>query len=376
MIKNFENASVYAYGKEIIKTSVAFGERITEIGDGAKGQNIPLPQGALVVPAFIDMHVHGADGADFMDGTQPALERIDGALAREGTARYLATTMTQSAENIKKALNASAQFKKGSNGLLGVHLEGPFISPHYLGAQPADFVAEPDESLFEEFNAAAGGCIKTVTIAPEWETANSFIKYAKDRGISVSLGHTSASNAQIRRAMAAGADAITHTFNAQSGIHHRDIGTAGSALLYDELHCELIADGIHVSYPAIRLLLKCKPKDKVILITDAMRAKGLNDGESELGGQKVFVKDGQARLADGTLAGSVLKMNDAVKNLVKFAGVPIAQAVDFASLNPAKYLGLTDLGKIEKNYRSDFTVLDNNFSVILTVRDGEIIYQR
>lgn len=376
MIKSFENASVYAYGKEIIKTSVAFGERITEIGDGAKGGKIPLPQGALVVPAFIDMHVHGADGADFMDGTQTAFEKIDRALAREGTARYLATTMTQSAENIKKALNASEQFKKGKNGLLGVHLEGPFISPHYLGAQPADFVAEPDKKLFEEFNATAGGCIKTVTIAPERETANSFIKYVKDKGISVSLGHTSASNAQIRGAMAAGADRITHTFNAQSGIHHRDIGTAGSALLYDGLYCELIADGIHVSYPAIQLLLKCKPKEKVILITDAMRAKGTGDGESELGGQKVFVKGGQARLADGTLAGSVLKLNEAVKNIVKNAGVSLTQAIDFASLNPANYLGLTDLGKIEKNYRADFTVLDNDLSVILTVRDGEIIYQR
>jgi len=373
-MKKFENANIYVCGQGIIKTDLSFGEKIVSIGAGASGEKIELPQNAIVVPAFIDVHVHGADGADFMDGTLSAYETVDGALAKEGTARYLATTMTQSEDKILKTLEAAAKFSKRSNGFCGVHLEGPFISPEYAGAQPLDYIKNPDVLLFKKFYGAADGVIKNLTLAPERDGALNFIRYLKMTGVGVSLGHTHATNLQIESAMLAGADKITHTFNAQSGIHHREIGTAGSALLYDGLYCELICDGLHLSYPAVKLLLKCKPREKVILITDSMRAKGLEDGVSELGGQTVYVKDGQARLEDGTLAGSVLKMNEAVKNLVEKVGVPIETAIDFASCNPAKYLGLDDCGSIKINNRADFTVLGDDFKVLYTIRDGAIIY--
>ena len=176
--------------------------------------------------------------------------------------------------------------------------------------------------------------------------------------------------------MAAGARNVTHTYNAQSPLHHREIGTVGSALLYDDLHAELIADTIHVSVPAIQLLVKCKPLDRLILITDAMRAKGLKDGISELGGQTVIVKNGEARLEDGTLAGSVLRMNRAVGNMVQKAGVPLLQAVDYATINPARTLGIEkEAGSIKVGKNADFAVLNGNFDVLLTVRDGNVVYR-
>lgn len=375
MIKVFKNAKIYIRGKGIVNTNLAFGERIVSIGGAADGKDIPLPENSLVFPAFVDIHVHGAGGADFMDGTVSAFEKIDVSLAREGTARYLATTMTGPEDKIKKALFAAAEFKGKNNGLIGVHLEGPFISRNNVGAQDGKYVADPDLDLFGQFETCAPGCIKTVTLAPESDGAEAFVKFLKKRHVSVSVGHSCATHGEVVSAMSWGADKITHTFNAQSGIHHREIGVAGSALLYDGLYTELIADGIHVSYPAIKLLVKCKPADKIILVTDSMRAKGMGSCESELGGQKVYVRDGQARLSDGTLAGSILKMNEAVRNLVLYAGVDIGQAVDFASYNPAEYLGLKDCGSIVCGNLADFCVTDNNFNVLYTVRNGEIIYK-
>lgn len=376
MMKVFKNTKIYIRKKGIINTSIAFGEKIVSIGGEPDGEEIPLPENSLVLPAFIDIHVHGAGGADFMDGTVAAFKKIDEYLSREGTARYLATTMTQQEEQIKKALIAAWEFKSKNNGLIGVHLEGPFISRNKIGAQNGKYAADPNIDFFTRLETCAPGCIKTVTLAPESNGAEEFIKFLKKRNVSVSVGHSCATNGEVVSAISWGADKITHTFNAQSGIHHRDIGVAGSALLYDELYTELIADGVHVSYPAIKLLIKCKPPDKIILITDAMRAKGTDVCESELGGQKVYILNGQAKLNDGTLAGSVLKMNEAVKNLVLNTGVSLAQAVDFASYNPAKYLGLKNCGSIDCGNLADFCVTDNSFNVLYTVRNGEIIYKK
>ena len=333
-----------------------------------------------MLPAFIDTHVHGAGGADAMDGSREALSVIAETLAKEGTASFLATTMTQSPENIIRALSAVKEYMSAAPDtgakILGVHLEGPFIAEKFKGAQPLEYVAAPDIKVFEKYNEAAGGAIKIVTMAPETEGAEDFIKYLAKNHIIASIGHTAAKYADVERAVAAGAKNVTHTYNAQSPLHHRDIGVVGSALLIDGLQTEIIADTIHVSVPALKLLVKNKPADKVTLITDAMRAKGMPDGESELGGQKVFVKNGEARLIDGTLAGSVLRMNAAVRNMVLKAGVPFERAVDFASLNPAKELGIADKkGSIAPGKDADFTVLDGEFNVLMTIRAGKIIYR-
>lgn len=380
-MKAFKNASVYAEGKGIIRTSVYFDDKIRQIGGYVAGaEEIELPENAVVLPGFIDEHIHGAGGSDAMDGNTKDLAIIAETVAKEGTTTFLATTMTQSKENILKAMRAVKEYREaaGEQGarIAGVHLEGPFIAAAHKGAQPLEYVAAPDAKTFDEYNAACGNAIKIITLAPETDGALDFIRHIVAQGTVVSIGHTGAKYAEVKAAMEAGATNVTHTYNAQSPLHHREIGVVGSALLLEDLYCELICDTIHVSVPAMQLLVKNKRADKLALITDAMRAKGLADGVSELGGQTVYVKGGEARLADGTLAGSVLRMNRALQNMVEKVGVPLTHAVDYCTINPARTLKMeNEAGSIAEGKRADFAVLNDKFDVLYTVRDGKIIYK-
>lgn len=380
-MKGLKNVKVYIKNVGIVKTNIGIENgRIAYIGNEENIEPIFETDG-IVVPGFIDEHIHGAGGADAMDGTVEALQTISEFLAREGTTGFLATTMTQSPENITNALKAVKKVRekgeyKGAE-VLGVHLEGPFISPKHVGAQPLEYVATPDAELFDKYNEASGNSIKIVTLAPEVEGGLGLVKHLSNIGVVASVGHTGGKYADVVNAVAAGATNVTHTYNAQTGLHHREAGVVGAAMLLDELNCEMICDTIHVSVPAIKLVIKNKPHDKYTLITDAMRAKGMPDGKSELGGQDVFVNNGEARLADGTLAGSVLKMNVAVKNLVEKAGVPFTDAIDFATYNPAKNIGvLNERGTIEVGKRADLTVLNSDFEVLYTLVKGKIVYKK
>ena len=378
-MKGLKNVTAYIAGKGLIKTDIAIEDgKIAAIG---KLDVEPIFEtDGIVLPGFIDEHIHGAGGSDAMDGTEEALQTISEYVAKEGTTGFLATTMTQSPENIGKALkNVKNVREKGEYKgaeVLGVHLEGPFISPKHVGAQPLEYVAKPAPETFDKYNELSGGNIKIVTLAPEVEGGLDLVKHLKNIGVVASIGHTGAKFSDVEAAVAAGASNVTHTYNAQTPLHHREAGVVGAAMLFDELNCEMICDTIHVSVPAIRIFVKNKPHDKFTLITDAMRAKGMPDGLSELGGQQVFVKNGEARLADGTLAGSVLKMNVAIKNLVEKAGVSLTEAVDFASANPAKNLGLYDeRGSIEVGKRADFAVMDKDFNILCTVVGGKVVYK-
>lgn len=380
-MKGLKNVKVYIKNVGIVKTNIGIENgRIAYIGNDENIEPIFETDG-IVVPGFIDEHIHGAGGADAMDGTVESLQTISEFLAREGTTGFLATTMTQSPENIANALKAVKKVRekgeyKGAE-VLGVHLEGPFISPKHVGAQPLEYVATPDAELFDKYNEASGNSIKIVTLAPEVEGGLGLVKHLSNIGVVASVGHTGGKYADVVNAVAAGATNVTHTYNAQTGLHHREAGVVGAAMLLDELNCEMICDTIHVSVPAIKLVIKNKPHDKYTLITDAMRAKGMPDGKSELGGQDVFVNNGEARLADGTLAGSVLKMNVAVKNLVEKAGVPFTDAIDFATYNPAKNIGvLNERGTIEVGKRADLTVLNSDFEVLYTLVNGKIVYKK
>ncbi len=380
-MKGLKNVTAYIAGEGIVKTNIGFENgKIAYIGDDDKNIESILETDGIVVPAFIDEHIHGAGGADAMDATEEALQTISAYVAKEGTATFLATTMTQSKENISAALaNVKKIIEKGEfkgAEVLGVHLEGPFISPKHVGAQPLEYVATPKAETFDEYNAISGGNIKIVTLAPEVDGGLELISHLDKNGVVASIGHTGAKYTDVVNAVKCGAKGVTHTYNAQTPLHHREAGVVGAAMLLDELNCEMICDTIHVSVPAIKLVIKNKPHDKFTLITDAMRAKGMPDGLSELGGQQVFVKNGEARLSDGTLAGSVLKMNVAVKNLVEKVGIGFTDAIDFATANPAKNLGVYDeRGSIEVGKRADITVLDKDFNVLYTVRGGEIIYK-
>lgn len=379
-MKCFKNATVYVEGKGLVKCAVEFDEKIQKISKKSKAEEIALPEGAIVLPGFIDQHIHGAGGSDGMDGSVEDIATIAKTVAAEGTTSFLVTTMTQSKENITKAMQAVKEYRekdsKDGARVVGIHLEGPFIAAAHKGAQPLEYVVQPVIQAFDEYNAASGNAIKIVSLAPEVDGAEEFIRHLDKNGIVASIGHSGAKYADIQKAVDAGAKNVTHTYNAQSALHHREIGVVGSAMLIDELNCELIADTIHVSVPAMKLLIKNKPADKLTLITDAMRAKGIPDGVSELGGQTVYVKNGEARLEDGTLAGSVLRMNRALENIVTKVGVPFLKAVDFATINPAKTLGIdNEAGSIKVGKRADFTVINENYDVLLTVRGGEIVYQ-
>lgn len=381
-MKGLKNVKVYIKNVGVVTTNIGIENgKIAYIGDNAENIEPLFETDGVVLPGFIDEHIHGAGGADAMDGTVEALQTISEFVAREGTTGFLATTMTQSPENITSALKAVKKIRekgeyKGAE-VLGVHLEGPFISPKHVGAQPLEYVANPGAKLFDEYNKASGNAIKIVTLAPEVDGGLELVRHLGEKGVVASVGHTGGKYADVVKAVAAGATNVTHTYNAQTGLHHREAGVVGAAMLLDELNCEMICDTIHVSVPAIKLVIKNKPHDKYTLITDAMRAKGMPDGKSELGGQEVFVKNGEARLADGTLAGSVLKMNVAIKNLVEKVGVSFTDAVDLATYNPAKNIGaLNERGTIEVGKRADLTVLDKNYEVLYTVVNGKVVYNR
>ncbi len=379
-MKAFKNVSVYITGEGIKKTNVLFDEKIISIGENVDGAEIiPVPENAVVYPGFIDQHIHGASGSDAMDASTEDLKNIAVSVAKEGVTSFLATTMTEKKEKILKALSCIGEYVENGESqgarILGAHLEGPFIAKKYCGAQDPQYIVAPNKKDFEEFNKACRGNIRMVTLAPE-EDVEGLVKELTSFKITASAGHTNACFDSVVSAKDNGLKCVTHTYNVQSPLHHREVGVVGSALLLDELYSECICDGVHISIPAIKLLLKNKPKDKFILISDAMRAKNLPEGESELGGQKVIVKNGEARLLNGALAGSVLTINKAIENLVKLCGVKVTDAVDFATINPAKNLGVSDkYGSIEVGKCADFAILNDDFSVNKTIRDGEIIYK-
>ncbi len=382
MLYCFENAEIYVEGKGIVHTSLSFNDTIldTEKALGA-AKKIVLPKNCTVLPGFIDIHTHGSGGSDVMDGTTDALRTIADTLCKEGTTSFLATTMSEEENKVLRAVRNVASYVKtdAQSGArtLGIHLEGPCISEKFCGAQRPETIVLPTVDTIAKYVEAGQGFVKIVTLAPEKEGAMESIRYLSENGIVPSLGHCDAGFEDIKKAQTAGAKSVTHTYNAQKGLHHREIGTIGAAMLLDELNCEVIADTIHVSVPALKLLVKNKPKDKLTLITDAIRAKGCPEGISELGGQKVIVKNGEARIESGALAGSVLKMNDAIRNMVEKVGVPLTDAVDMATINPARLLNLDkEIGSIAVGKKADFTVIDANYQVILTVKDGQIIYER
>ncbi|PLR78162.1 N-acetylglucosamine-6-phosphate deacetylase [Bacillus sp. V3-13] len=341
---------------------------------------IDLSAGYTAVPGFIDVHIHGAGGADTMDATPDALTTIAAVLPAEGTTSFLATTITQEKTAIKKALENAARYGRTQNNpgkaeMLGIHLEGPFINKIRAGAQPQEYIIDPDIELFKDWQQAAENQIKLVTVAPELANGLDFVHYLHETGIIASIGHSDANYEEMVKAAEAGARHVTHLFNGMRGLHHREPGTAGAALLLEELKIELIADGIHVNPEMVKLVFNAKGKDGMILITDAMRAKCLKNGEYDLGGQNVKVADGKALLADGTLAGSILKMNDAVKNMNQFTNAPLLDVINLASANPAKQLNMFDRkGSIAPGKDADIVILDEQLRVITTLCRGQIAY--
>src|SRR5699024_5772449 len=334
--------------------------------------------GLNVLPGFIDGHIHGAAGADVMDATEEALDTMASALPKEGTTSFLATTITQSPENIERALKNAADYtnKPGQAEVIGVHLEGPFIEESKKGAQPAEYILEPDIDQFEKWQELANNRIKTITMAPEHDQNGTFINALAQSGVNVSAGHTIAGLADLTKAVSQGLRQLTHLCNAMPGIHHREIGAVGAAFRLEQLRAELIADGIHVVPEMLQLIYDNIGSEPLILITDAMRAKGLEPGDYELGGQPVKVTEDKATLENGSLAGSILKMHDGARNMLKLNGVTLKDIVQMASVNPAKQIGVyNQKGSLAIGKDADVVLVDDNLNISYTICGGIIAYK-
>ncbi len=329
-------------------------------------------KGAYLSPGFIDIHVHGSGGADVMDATPQALQTISETLLQTGTTSFLATTMTMSTEAVDKALQNVQKNALSLEGakIFGVHLEGPFLNPEKHGAQDKRYIKNPDLALIDPYLQE----IRMITIAPEMPGAEKFIRHLGmyHPHIILSIGHSDANFEQSKESFGWGISHATHLFNAMNPCHHRKPGIVG-AVFDAEVTCDIIADLVH-THPSILKLVHQLKGDKLFLITDAMRAGCMKNGTYDLGGQKVTVEGGKATLADGTLAGSVLKMNEALKNMMQVSAMTRIEAVNAVTKHPARKLGI-EAGELKAGYPADMVIFDEDFSIITTIVDGEIKYE-
>ncbi|HHW01277.1 MAG TPA: N-acetylglucosamine-6-phosphate deacetylase [Thermoanaerobacterales bacterium] len=341
--------------------------------------------GRYLSPGFIDIHNHGNSGHDVMEATFEALDAMAKFHASRGVTGFLATTMTASHDEIKGALkNVAGYIQKqeksfGNEGvresygarLLGAYLEGPYFSMAKKGAQPPEYIKNPDIGELEDLIEVSGNNIKVAAIAPELPGSTEAIQYLRSRSITVSAAHTDATYDEAMKGIECGITQVTHVFNGMRSFSHREPGIVGAALTDERVCCEMICDGIHLHPAAMKLVAGIKGSDRVILISDAMMACGLSDGEYELGGQKVFVKDRAARLADGTLAGSTLTLDRAVYNMVHMVGVALCDAVRMVTLNPARAIGLSHKkGSIETGKDADLVIFDENINISMVMVAG------
>jgi N-acetylglucosamine-6-phosphate deacetylase len=332
----------------------------------------------ILAPGFIDIHIHGGAGRDAMEADESALAQIEHQLAKHGVTAYLPTTVTAPHEKILEALNglgksiAKPNRTHGRAVPLGIHLEGPFISHEKRGVHPPQNLLPPSPQALDRFWQASAGTIRMMTIAPELPGATETIRYARTLGVHSSLGHSNATYQQAQSGISAGADHATHTFNAMRALDHRDPGILGAVLENDELTADIIADGIHVHPSVLNLFLRAKGGDRAILITDAISATGMPDGIYSLGGLEVQVSNGRCEY-QGKLAGSVLTLDRAIRNVMAFAGWQLQPAIKLATFNPAQRLGISDQrGLLAPGRRADLAVLTPEGEVVQTIIGGEI----
>ena len=332
-----------------------------------------IPFEGMILPGFIDIHIHGACGHDVMDGTYEALEGISKAIVETGTTAFLATTMTMSQDKINIALDEIRSFmhqQKTGSKVLGAHLEGPFINPIFKGAQDETHIQKPTKSWIEPYL----DIVRMITYAPEMDQNFEFAKAMRDTGVVLSIGHSGSDFENALEAYDEGVCHITHCFNAVTGLHHRKPGVVGAALT-KPFTLDVIADGVHIHPGFLGPFIKLKGTDKTILITDAMRAALMPEGQYDLGGQSVTVKDCACRLEDGTLAGSVLDTAQALRNMLTFSDIELVEIVRMLSENPAKRLGIFDeMGSLENGKQANFIMMDKNYAIQKVYIDGEIAY--
>ena len=381
------NATVFTPTAVVEPGSVAFSDegKIAYVGPSEEMPSIAGQQddlgGRIVAPGFMDIHVHGGNGITFgnLDRLEHDLRAYSTWVVRFGVTGFLCTVAAEDAESLLATLSQYVGlFEKeqwpGATPL-GLHLEGPFLSLEKRGAFNPAWLREPSLAEMEALIRAGKGWVRQVTLAPELPGAPDIAKLLSESGIVVALGHSNEDYKGASAALRGHWGHVTHTFNAQRGFHHREPGVLGAVLASDDVTAELIADGIHAHPGAMKILVRCLGTDRVVLITDAMAGAGLPDGHYSLVGLEVTVKDGRATNADGTIAGSTGTMDLCVRNVTRLVGVPLAEAVKMASLNPARAIGLNgSLGSLEVGRSANLVLLDQDVNIDASVVNGRLVY--
>ena len=367
------NAKLIVNDEIVEGKNLFFDEEILKISEDTHFDNVETidAEGNYVSAGFIDLHIHGSGDADVMDATPEALQTISFILPQTGTTSFLATTMTMSTQDIDNALHNVQRYSKEVTGanVLGIHLEGPFINADKHGAQDKIYIQPPHFELIENYMNE----VKMITLAPEVEGAEDFVKYMCEHypHVILSIGHSDASYEKAQESFKWGMSHATHLFNAMNPYHHRKPGIVG-AVFDSDVSCDIIADLVHTHPSTLELVYQVK-KEKLMLITDAMRAGCMKCGTYDLGGRKVEVAEGKAVLEDGTLAGSVLQMNDALFNMQKHTSMSLVEVVNAVTKIPAQRLGLKK-GELKMGYDADIVIFDENFSIIQTLVAGKVKY--
>lgn len=375
------NVTIVNYDREITGDLFIRDGKVEKIGQALQVEADIFLDGTsknwIVMPGFIDMHIHGSAGFDMMDATEEALRGMSRSLVKEGTTSYLPTTITQRVDAIEAALKNVNGFVNNADEaeVLGIHVEGPYISTKWAGAQPIEHITEPSIEQFLKWQQLSGNRIKQVTVAPEIVGGFEFVQAMSEEGIISSIGHSDASSDEVEKAVRLGAKQATHLYNQMRPFHHRDTGVVGSVLLEDHMKVEIIVDYIHSHMKAVNLAYRLKSAEGIILITDAMRAKGLEHGEYDLGGQTVYVTEKGAHLSSGALAGSILTMDQAVRNMKQTTGCSLQELVLMSSTNAAKQLKLSNKGYIDEGFDADLVILDLELNVQKTICRGNIVFE-
>jgi N-acetylglucosamine-6-phosphate deacetylase len=356
-------------------------DTIVDVGsESTDGYKIIDLREYTIIPGLVDIHIHGINGYDTMDADLQSIVEMSKHIAALGVTSFLATTVTAQFKRIEAALkNIKECLNRELSGarLLGSYVEGPYISEEYKGAHPSQFIREINIDELKRLVEDAGEALVVITIAPEKHDAINAIKYLTSKNIRVSLGHTNATLAQAKDAINAGASIVTHLYNGMRGLNHREPGIVGAALVDDRAKVELICDLIHLEPTILHITHKCKGNENVILISDCIIAAGLKDGQYRLGELDIFVESGISRLKGGTLAGSTLKLLDAVKNMSLHAKIPFEDALAMATINPAKAIGKDDLvGSLEKGKKADIVALNDLFEPIFVMVGGKIVVNK
>ena len=353
-------------------------DRIVSVGETPAGEADKIIEGKelIAAPGFIDIHSHGRSGYDFCDGSLEAFAAIGRGKLQDGVTGFLATSLSVSDQDLRDFCRQAERYKtevEDGATLLGVHLEGPFFNPKCAGAQNPAFLKNPDIKLVDELNAITP--VKKVTFSPELPGGCGFTEELVKRGIMPSGGHTEADYERYTKCRDLGMKHLTHFCNVMTPLHHLRFGMVGGGLMDDDVYVEMICDGVHLCDEMIKMIARLKGPERMMLITDSMRAAAMPDGDYTLGGLPVVVKGGCARLTSGAVAGSTLRYVEGVKRLVRLTGLPLCEAIRAASLNQAESLDLGKRGRLEKGFIADIVLLDDKLDVAMTICGGRVKWQ-